>query len=79
MTQEEFKEYASENACVVEGNIIRNVINGRWTRIDNSFDETSDLQTVHHVCVLGIEAPPDLEDLYNVYSPKFYEAVDGNL
>jgi hypothetical protein len=54
MTKGEFCEFTEESGCVVEGNIIRNTINGRFTRLDDSFDESKDLHIVHHVCVLGI-------------------------
>lgn len=57
--------------------MVRNTINGKCTRIDDSFDEERELHAVHHCCVLGIEPPPDLEDLYHVYSPKYWEAVNG--
>jgi len=75
MTKGEFCEFTEESGCVVEGNIIRNTINGRFTRLDDSFDESKDLHIVHHVCVLGIEPPDELEDLYNVYSPVFWSEV----
>lgn len=73
MTAIEFKDYA----CSVSGNIVKNVINGRWTRIDESFNETSDLQAVHHICVLGIGPPDDLEDLYEVYLPVYLKQVSS--
>lgn len=44
MTKEEFCEYAQEEGCTVDGKIVRNTINGRYTRIDDSFDEERDLQ-----------------------------------
>lgn len=75
MTSDQFKEYASENGCTIDGHFVKNVINGRCTRIDASFNETSDLQAVHHVCVLGIAPPDDLEDLYAVYSGLYMREV----
>lgn len=62
---------------MVDGVMVRNTINGKCTRIDDSFNEEGDLHAVHHSCVLGIEPPTDLEDLYNVYSGKYWDAVNG--
>ncbi|HEY0741805.1 MAG TPA: hypothetical protein VGD40_10090 [Chryseosolibacter sp.] len=75
MNLKDFKDYVQENGCIVENNIIKNVINGRWTRVDESFDETQDLSTIHHTCVLGIAPPEDLEDLYDVYSGIYNREV----
>jgi hypothetical protein len=78
MTKEEFIKYAEdEQGCRSDGKIVRNTINGRYTRIDDSFDEERDLHAVHHICVLGIAPPDDLEDLYNVYSPMYWSLVNN--